>query len=92
VISYLVVEQEWLNRGNKVGIHVGQYTTMGGIHRSMSAMASEMPIVISCILQNRFQNPEYNINTTRKKRVRSHAAAFLSPPDQSLARLLSGEK
>lgn len=91
VISYLVVEQEGLNGGNKVGIHVGQYTTMGGIHRSMPAMISEMPTVISCFLQNRFQNPEYSINNPRKK-VPSHAAAFLSPPDQSLVRLLSGEK
>jgi hypothetical protein len=77
VISYLVVEQEWLNRGNKVGIHVGKYNTMGGIHRSMSAMASEMPIVISCITWNILPNPEYNINNTKK--VWSNAAACLSP-------------
>ena len=68
VILYLVVEQEWLNRRNKVGIHIGQYTAMGGIHRSMPAMASEMPDVIYCIsqAQDRFQIPEYKINQEKK--------------------------
>jgi hypothetical protein len=26
VMSYLVLEQEWLNRGDKVRVHAGRYT------------------------------------------------------------------
>jgi hypothetical protein len=58
MVFYLIVEQEWLNRGNKIGIHIGQYTTMGGIHWPMPAMASEMPN----------QSPPSGVQNKQKKR------------------------
>lgn len=88
MIFYLVIEQEWLNRGNKVGIHIGQYTTMGGIHWPMPAMASEMADVI--FLYFTAQIPESRVQNKPKRS--SLILRPVSMPDQSLARLLSEQK